>query len=229
MKKTNEKIFFVWFSGRLGFILGLSVLIPLFCFYPAFAVPPGELPIGAQVTQGQAAIAQSGAAMDINQSTHRAVINWQTFNIGSQAHVNFNQPSASSAALNRVLTPDASQIHGRLTANGQIFLLNPNGVIFGSGARVNVGALLTSTMEMSDSDFINGVYRFNRNTALRSILNQGHLTAADGGYIALLAPEVINEGIISARLGTVVLAGAEKATLDFNNDKLIGITVEAAG
>ncbi|MBI3377101.1 MAG: filamentous hemagglutinin N-terminal domain-containing protein [Nitrospirae bacterium] len=218
LNKTKNKLF-----------RAISIAL-IFLHTAVFAAPPAsnELPTGGQVTAGQASITQTNASMNINQSTDKAVINWQTFNIGSQAQVNFNQPSASSATLNRVLTPDASQIFGRLTANGQVFILNPNGIIFGQGSSVNVGGIVASTMKISDADFMNGVYRFERDGSTGSILNYGNITAADGGYIALLAPEVRNEGILSAKLGTVAIGAGDKATLDFNGDSLIGITVEPA-
>ena len=176
----------------------------------ATAAPPAPtaLPSGAQVMAGQAAVAQSGSRMDITQASQSAILNWQTFNIGSQASVNFKQPNASATALNRVLSSDASQIYGSLTANGRVFLINPSGVIFGSGSSVNVGGLVASTMNISDDDFLAGNYSFHRGNSVGSILNQGTITAASGGFVALLAPEVRNEGIISAKLGTIALAAS---------------------
>jgi filamentous hemagglutinin family protein len=149
----------------------------------AFAAPPaGELPTGGQVARGTAQITQNGSRMDINQSTNRAVINWQTFNVGSSAQVNFNQPGSSSATLNRVLSSDPSQIFGKITASGGVFLLNPNGIVFGRGASVNVGALTASTMKMSDDDFMSGTYRFTRDGATGSIVNYGEITGAGGVF-----------------------------------------------
>ncbi len=170
---------------------------------PPVAPPVNALPTGGQVAAGAASITQSANRMDINQSTQKAILNWQSFNIGADAQVNFAQPSASAVALNRVLSSDPSAIYGKLNSNGQVFLLNPNGVLFGAGARVDVGGLVASTMKIDDADFMAGNYKFSGGSG--AVINQGSLTAAQGGYIALLSPEVRNEGVISASLGTVLL------------------------
>jgi filamentous hemagglutinin family protein len=209
--------------GATGLVLGLmgalggasyAVAAP-----PTPAVPaPNALPTGGQVAAGSASIAQSASRMDVTQTSPKAVLNWQTFNIGSAAQVNFAQPSASAVALNRVLSSDPSAIYGKLSANGQVFLLNPNGVLFGAGARVDVGGLVASTMKLDDADFMASNYKFSGGSG--SVINQGNLTAAQGGYIALLSPEVRNEGVISASLGTVVLGGAEAVTLSHDGSGL---------
>jgi filamentous hemagglutinin family protein len=194
----------------------------------AFAAPaPNALPTGGQVSAGQATISQSAAAMTINQTSQRTAINWNTFNIGAAAQVKFVQPNASSVALNRVVTSDPSAIYGKLSANGQVFLLNPNGVLFGAGSRVDVGGLVASTMKLSDADFMAGNYRLSKD-GNGSILNQGTLTARDSGYIALLAPTVENDGILTANLGTVALAAGDAVTLNMGGDSLISIKVEQA-
>ncbi|HUQ76248.1 MAG TPA: filamentous hemagglutinin N-terminal domain-containing protein, partial [Burkholderiales bacterium] len=100
----------------------------------AQSIAPTTLPTGGRIVGGQAAITQSGSSMAIQQTTTKAALDWQSFSIGSQATVRFNQPSASSIALNRVLGNDGSQILGQLSANGQVFLINPNGILFGRGA-----------------------------------------------------------------------------------------------
>ena len=185
---------------------------------PPVAPPVNALPTGGQVAAGAASITQSANRMDINQSTQKAILNWQSFNIGADAQVNFAQPSASAVALNRVLSSDPSAIYGKLNSNGQVFLLNPNGVLFGAGARVDVGGLVASTMKIDDADFMAGNYKFSGGSG--AVINQGSLTAAQGGYIALLSPEVRNEGVISASLGTVLLGGAEAVTLSHDSSGL---------
>jgi filamentous hemagglutinin family protein len=194
----------------------------------AHALDPAALPAGGTVVGGAATIRATGPArLDIQQHTGRAAIDWQSFNIGSAAHVNFAQPSASSVALNRVLAGGgASTILGKLTSNGQVFLVNPQGVLFGSSAQVNVGGLVASTLDISSADFMSGRASFSRNGAAGAVVNQGSLQAADGGYIALLAPEVRNEGVVSARLGTVAMAAGERVTLDFQGDRLISLAVD---
>ncbi len=195
----------------------------------AFAAPPaaGQLPTGGNVVAGQAAISQNGARMDINQASNRAVIDWSTYNVGAAAQVNYNQPSAASATLNRVMDTQASQILGKITANGQVVLVNPNGVYFGKGSSVDVGGLVASTHDIANADFMAGKSSFARNGSTGSVVNEGELRAALGGYIALLAPEVRNEGVIVAQMGTVALASGERVTLQFDgNNSLAGIVVE---
>lgn len=187
---------------------------------------PSQLPTGGQVGAGSAAIGQSGARMDVNQISQRAVINWNTFNVGAQAEVNFHQPNASAVMLNRVLDTQASQIAGRITANGQVFLVNPNGVYFSKGSSVDVGGMVATTHAISDADFMAGNTRFQRAGSTASVINEGELKAALGGYIALLAPAVRNAGVIVAQAGTVALASGEAVTLHIvGNSTLAGITV----
>ncbi|SNS85152.1 filamentous hemagglutinin family N-terminal domain-containing protein, partial [Noviherbaspirillum humi] len=191
-------------------------------------VPPNTLPTGAQVAAGSASVSQSGSAMTVTQSTPKAILNWNSFDIGPSASVTFNQPSRDAVALNRVVGISPSQIQGQLNANGQVFLVNPQGILFGPTAQVNVGGLAASTLSISDADFMSGNYRFERNGGRASVVNQGRLTAADAGYIALLAPEVINEGVITARLGTAAMAAGEAVTLDMQGDGKVGVKVDAA-
>ncbi|MEI6601531.1 MAG: filamentous hemagglutinin N-terminal domain-containing protein, partial [Comamonadaceae bacterium] len=120
----------------------------------ASAPAPTQLPTGGQVVAGQASINQNAATLNINQSTNRAAIDWATFNVGSQAQVNFNQPGSSSVTLNRVLDSNPSQIFGKITAPGQVFLTNPNGMYFAPSASVDVGGLAATTHSISNADFM---------------------------------------------------------------------------
>jgi filamentous hemagglutinin family protein len=178
------------------------------------------LPVGGVVSAGTATIAQAGSVNNpvlvIQQASDRAAINWSGFNIGRDATVNFQQPSAASVTLNRLLDGNPSQIFGKLQANGQVFLLNPSGIIFGSTASVDVGAIVASTHSMSDSDFMAGRNIFSRNGATGKIVNEGIIQTQLGGYIALLAPEVQNDGILIAQSGTIALAAGDTVTLNFN-------------
>jgi filamentous hemagglutinin family protein len=196
----------------------------------AAATPPTptQLPTGGAVVAGAAVITQSGARMDVNQASQKAIVEWGTFNIGAQAQVNFNQPSASSVALNRVLDSNPSQIYGHLNATGQVFFVNPNGMYFAPGASVDVGGLVASTHRLSNADFMAGNYRFTRDGATGSIVNEGNLRASMGGYIALLAPEVRNQGVIVAQAGTVAMAAGEAITLNFAADSLASVSVDPA-
>ncbi|WP_198289147.1 two-partner secretion domain-containing protein [Methyloversatilis thermotolerans] len=194
----------------------------------ATAQTPGatQLPTGGTVTAGQASISQSGAVMTIDQGSQRAAIDWNTFNVGAAATVNFNQPSASSVTLNRVLDSNPSQIFGRINATGQVFFTNPNGVYFAPGASVEVGGLLVTTHNISTTDFMAGNDRFTRDGASGSIVNEGTLKSGMGGYIALLAPEVRNNGLIVAQLGTVALAAGDAFDVQFNGNGLSNVRVE---
>jgi len=181
-------------------------------------------PVGGQIGAGSGTIVQSGLTTTINQASQNLAINWQSFGIAANEAVRFNQPSASSIALNRITGQNPSQIFGSLSANGQVFILNPNGVLFGQGSQVNVGGLVASTLSLSDADFMVGKYSFSGNSG--SVVNQGTLTAAQHGYIAMLAPEVRNEGVISAALGTALLAAGDKVTLNLNNGSLLSYSID---
>ncbi|MDP3650048.1 MAG: filamentous hemagglutinin N-terminal domain-containing protein, partial [Rhodoferax sp.] len=223
-------------SVRAGVLLA-PLLAALGLSLPAHAGPPGavpadtQLPTGGVVTAGAAVInpgtVPGSAVLNIDQSSQRAAIDWNTFNLGSAAQVNFNQPNSSSATLNRVLDTNPSQIFGKITAPGQVFLSNPNGVHFGKSASVDVGSLTATTHGISNADFMAGKATFARNGATGSVVNEGELRAALGGYIALLAPEVRNEGVIIAQLGTVAMASGESITLNFDgNNTLASLTVQ---
>ncbi|MFS2034670.1 beta strand repeat-containing protein [Polaromonas sp. CT11-55] len=210
--------------------LTAAILSALCSIYPlrVYALDPGALPTGGQVTAGSGSISQSGNVMNVVQGSDRMAATWNTFNIGSAAKVNFAQPSASSVALNRVTSSDASQIMGQLNANGQVYLINPSGILFGQGSAVNVGGLVASSLNLSDANFMAGNNRFEAvgtGGAGGAVINQGSIVAADGGYVALLGAQVRNEGSITARLGSVMLGAGEKITLDFNGDGLINMQV----
>ncbi len=183
-------------------------------------------PLGGQIAAGAGAITQTGNNTTINQSSQNLAINWTNFSIGANEAVRFNQPNSSSIVLNRVLGQSNSQIFGAMSANGQVFILNPNGVLFGAGSQVNVGGLVASTLSLSNTDFMSGKYTFANNGSSGSITNQGTLTAAQSGYIALLAPQVINEGVISATLGNAVLASGNQVTLNLSKSSLLGFNVD---
>ncbi|HUH59750.1 MAG TPA: filamentous hemagglutinin N-terminal domain-containing protein [Candidimonas sp.] len=192
----------------------------------AFGSTSHALPVGGEVVAGSATVASGNGTMTVNQTSQNAALNWQSFNIGAAEAVRFVQPNSSSIALNRVIGSDPSRILGSLTANGKVFLVNPNGILFGKGASVNVGGLVASTRNITDSDFMAGNYKF-AGTGGGSILNQGIINA-DGGYVALLSAHVANEGTISARLGTVALAAGDGLSLDVVGDGLLNVAVSEA-
>jgi len=194
---------------------------------PAYALDPGALPTGGEVTSGSATIATSGNQMTINQSTQSMIANWQSFNIGTDAAVRFNQPNSSSTALNRITDQNPTQILGSLSANGKIFLINPSGILFGRDARVDVGGLVASSLDMLDHDFLDGKYSFRNSGNAGAILNQGTINAFQGGVVALIGPSVINEGAITTPDGGTALGAGNQVSLDFDGDGLINLTVDA--
>lgn len=169
--------------------------------------------------------------MSVVQRSDRAVIDWNSFDIGRDASVTFHQPSTDSVALNRVVSSDPSRIFGRLAANGKVFLVNPSGILFGPGARADVGGLVASTMVLRNDDFMGGNYRFVRDGTSgtnAAIVNEGTLTAADGGYLALLSQTVRNTGSMTASAGSVVLAAGDKVALDISGNGMLDVKVDPA-
>jgi len=193
-----------------------------FTALPAFALPTGE-----NITAGKADIIREndGKSMSINQHTDRLITNWNDFSIAGNERVAFHQPGKQSIALNRVVGNNGSQIQGQLDANGKVFLVNPNGVLFGSGAQINVGGLVASTQNIADADFLAGNYRFSGNSTA-SIVNDGHITAADGGSVALLGARVSNNGVIQARMGRVALGAGNAFKVNFDGNDLLSLQVE---
>ena len=176
----------------------------------------GNLPTGGTITAGQGNISQSGSTMTVQQNTAKMAANWDSFSIGANHTVNFVQPNAQSVALNRVTGSDPSVIQGHLNANGQVFLLNPNGVLFTKTSQVNVGGILASTLALSDADFVAGNYKFEGNSS-GTIINQGNIIAGkdgNGGDVVMIAAKISNEGTINAQGGTVALGAGSKVTLD---------------
>ena len=176
-------------------------------------LPSTALPLGGSVNAGLATIGTKGAQMTINQSTDKASINWQSFNIGTGACVNITQPSNSSVLLNRVVGNDPSQILGKLTANGQVILINPNGIVFGKDGSVTASTFTASTFGLNDADFMDGFYKYNRNGSNAAVVNQGTIKTSAGGFVALIGATVSNEGTIHAPQGDVMLVAAETVTL----------------
>ncbi|MCD0258441.1 filamentous hemagglutinin N-terminal domain-containing protein [Xanthomonas melonis] len=182
----------------------------------AQAVAANQLPTGGSIAGGTGTInAASGATLTIDQTSSRMALNWSAFDIGSAATVTFNQPSTNAAVLNLVQGGNPTQIFGNLNANGQVFLLNSNGIIFGSTANINVGGLVASTLGTTAANFMSGndVLDAGGNTvALTS--NSGTINAA-AGSVNLIGGKVVNDGTITATAGNINLAGADRVTLTF--------------
>lgn len=199
----------------------LSFGLLLSTFEPLYANPSQS-----NVVAGNAAINNQGSLTTINQSTDKAIINWQTFNIAQGETTQFIQPSAASVTLNRVMSNDPSSILGTLKANGQIMLINQNGILFGANSQVDVASLIATTANISDNNFLSNNYHFVQNPNNNvGIVNNGLIKVADAGLVALVAPGVQNSGVIQANLGKVVLASGKEFTLvDTYGDGLINLT-----
>ncbi len=188
-------------------------------------------PVAGTVAAGSATITSpTPNTVIINQSTDKAIINWQSFNIGAGEKTQFIQPNSSSSTLNRINpSQGASQIYGHLIANGQIILINGAGIFFGPGARVDVGGLIASTVDMTDKNFLIGKYVFDQPSGYAgSIINQGQIIATRNGLIALIGIGVSNTGLIKANLGSVILASGSQFTITFAGDQLLGFAVDAS-
>ncbi len=187
------------------------------------------IPQGGTVVGGRASITQSIGSTTITQNSSRAAINWHSYNVGSDAHVTYLQPSSSAVMLNRVVSPSPSVIAGHISANGQLVLINQSGVVFTKGAEVTAQSVIVSTSNISNSDFMAGKMNFTGTpNPGAKIVNDGKITAGEAGLVGLVAPQVANDGIITARLGQVVLAGADAFTLDLYGDKLVSLDVTRA-
>ena len=186
-------------------------------------------PTGGTVVAGQGTISQTGNTTTVQQQTQNLSLDWTSFSIAPSQTVQFVQPSSTAIALNRVVGNEPSQIYGNLLANGQVFLINTNGVLFGKSAQVNVGSLVASSLNITDADFLSGNYRFQGTTAgatPASVINQGVINASAGSSIALLGGQVSNQGVITAQLGTVALAAGSAMTLEFSGSRLLSVQVD---
>jgi filamentous hemagglutinin family protein len=211
---------------RRGLIFLVSFLTYLLGIFPSLIY---ALPTNGSVQAGTATINQaSDSRLNISQSSQKSIIDWSSFSIAGGEHVNFQVPSAGSVTLNRVTGNDPSSIFGKLTSNGNLMLINRNGILFGNGAEIDVHGLVATTSDISDTNFMNGQYNFNVSPEFsNTITNRGTITALEGGLVAFIAPGVQNTGIISARLGKVSLAAGNTFTLDLYGDQLVNLGVDS--
>ena len=179
------------------------------------------------MVSGSASITAPGATTLITQTSQKAIIDWQDFSVAAGQTVQFAQPNRAAVTLNRVTGSSVSDIQGAVKANGQVWLINPNGVLFGQGATVHVGGLLATTVDIADNDFVSGNYAFGAAGSNGGITNNGVIRAARGGSVVLSAPQVTNRGLIQANAGHVVLGGADAFTVDFNGDRLLSYAITA--
>ena len=182
------------------------------CF--AVTVPTATLanPNGFAVVNGQVTFNYNGNTLTVT-NTPGSIINWQRFSIGSSELTRFIQQSAASSVLNRVIGVDPSLILGALQSNGRVFLINPNGILFGAGAQLDVGGLVASTLNLSNQDFLAGRLKFTDTPDAGSVVNRGAITTPTGGQVYLIAPNVQNTGIITSPQGEVILAAGRSVEL----------------
>lgn len=186
--------------------LGGLLLVTL----PAFA---SDLPTGGRIMDGNGGFDHQGNRLTIHQDSQNLAINWDDFSIAEGHSVHFQQPNAESAALNRVTGNHVSDIRGALSANGRVFLVNPNGIHFSRTAQVDVGALVASTLDITTDDFMTGNYRFEGDSG-NAVINAGRITSAAGGAVAMIAAEIIHTGRITTPNGSTLMGAGNKVTLD---------------
>ncbi|MDD9817297.1 MAG: filamentous hemagglutinin N-terminal domain-containing protein, partial [Gammaproteobacteria bacterium] len=185
-------------------------------------------PQGGRIVGGEGSI-RTGKDTVVEQSSRDLVVDWERFDVGKDESVHFRQESAAHSVLNRIYDHKPSEIWGRVTARGRVWLLNPNGVFFGRGSRVSVGSLVASGLWMEKEDFLAGRYVLSRRGERGgTVRNAGVLEASSGG-IGLAGGEVVNEGEVRARAGRVTLAGGERLVVDFDGDGLLGFTLAEGG
>ncbi len=206
--------------------LSAGVLLALSLGGTAYAMPTG-----GQIQSGQGTIAQNGKNMTVTQQSGKMAVDWTQFNIARDEAVKFAQPGRDAVALNRITGGQKSVIDGALSANGNLFLVNPNGVVFGKTSSIEVGSLVASTAQISDTfmkNFASSTANLNLTIGdgnSSAILNEGAITA-QGGLVALHAAQVENTGTISNPGGTVALAAAKQLTLSPDSDGKLNYAVD---
>lgn len=203
------------------------------------ALPNGTLPIAASnwIGRGQASATQNGNTLIVNQASNQAILNWQSFNISNDSHVNFVQPGSSAQVLNRIADQNPTIIQGTLQANGRVYLINQNGIVFGQGAQVNVGSLVASSLDVSDDIFLNGILTakdqslsaFSGLNGFIRIEPGVNLSTLGGGQIWMFAPSIENNGLIHTPDGQTLLAAGKKIYLSSSADPAMrGVAVEVS-
>ena len=217
-----------WNINKVIFTLTGATLGVFCCSINAEPVS-NALPTGGSISSGDVIFTSEGSptapVLNINQSSQKAVLNWNSFDVGSQSTVNFNQPNTSSSTLNRIHSQSASEIHGRINATGEVLLVNENGILFGKNSRIDVGSIAASANNIKNADYLSDNYVFEEGDNESTVTNKGSIKTSLGGYAALLAPHVINEGIVTAQKGTVAFASGNIITLSVNDGSLTSLTV----
>jgi filamentous hemagglutinin len=224
--------------GPMAISSGIAATLPVPCATGSCGVTGPQ----TWVTTGSAHLVQVGSSMTITQQSENAVLNWQSFNISSDGSVTFKQPDAAAVALNQIFQADPSKILGALNANGSIYLINQNGIIFGAGAQVNTGTLIASSLNITPAA-LSGILNagVNNSPAFTSFVDAngnplpsgavqvaaGATIKSPGGEIMLFGSQVTNQGNLAANGGQVILAAGDSVYLAASTDpNLRGLLVE---
>lgn len=184
-------------------------------------------PSGGQVVAGEATLAAAAGSLTVTQNSARAIINWQDFSLGAGDFARFVQPDATSATLNRVISGLPSTLAGTLEANGRVFLINPNGVVIGAGARIDTAGFLASTLDVANQEFLAGGDLHFSGESTAAIQNLGSIQAL-GGDVFLIARQVENVGTIAAAKGTAGLAAGSEVLLTTGGDERLFVSAASA-
>ncbi|HHF6886659.1 TPA: filamentous hemagglutinin N-terminal domain-containing protein [Haemophilus influenzae] len=216
--------------------LNVISLIILTTYTGATYASAQDFPQKDKVVVGEADVSTIGNKMTIDQKTPTTQIEWHSFDIGKDKEVIFQQPSTDAVAYNRVTGGNASQIQGKLTANGKVYLANPNGVIITQGAEINVAGLFATTKDLeriSENGNTNQFTRKAKNGQVPKegqvvkegqVINEGNITAQD--FVVLNGDEVINKGKIDATNGKVYLSSGYNFTFTLLPDSGISVALE---
>ncbi|NOZ10723.1 MAG: filamentous hemagglutinin N-terminal domain-containing protein [Gammaproteobacteria bacterium] len=215
------------YLGHADGVAGISRSLLAIGLIGLFQGPALANPSGATVVHGDVSLSQPDAQTLNITNSPGAIINWQDFSNKPGEITRFLQQNKASAVLNRVVGQDPSQILGSLLSNGKVFLINPNGIVFGAGARVDTAGLIASSLNLSDADFIAGQYNFEGGANAGAVINRGFIKSSKGGEVLLIAPNVENSGIIQAEDGTILLAAGQKLTLTSLDVDYISFDIQA--
>lgn len=197
-------------TATLCLLSGMLLATPL-----AYADPTAKaIPVLDNIASGTATITPNTSLgrLTIDQTSAKLIANWQSFNVGEVARVTFNQPDDNSIALNRIAATAPSEIFGKVLANGRLILVNPAGMTIGVNGQISASSVVASSMNISDANFMNDVWVYQRGTATGIIENRGSITA-NAGNTFVLSSSILNSGTLRAKSGNVVLANGNRLTL----------------
>jgi filamentous hemagglutinin family protein len=192
----------------------------------SLTAPAAAGPVDPVVRNGVATFAVNGNVFTVT-NTPGAIIDWRQFNVANGELLRFLQLNAQSTVLNRVTGSDPSQILGALQSNGRVLLVNPNGVLFGANAMVDVAGLVVSGLRLSDADFLAGKYNFAGGNG--AVSNLGSITTPLGGSVYLIGGDVANSGVIRAPGGQILLAAGQSVSLADSGAPNLSVTLSANG